>query len=63
MERFHVKNNTEAEGLYQFKMSNRSAAYEIWMLKCTCDVVNIRHLEEAKTRVGGTNKLLRVKVV
>lgn len=32
------------------------------MLKCTCDV-KIHHLEDAKTRVRGTNKLLREKVV
>jgi hypothetical protein len=61
MERFYLKKDTEAEELYQFKMSKRSAAYEIWMLKCTCDIVGIRHSEEAKTTVRGSNRLLRVK--
>ena len=63
MERFHLKIYIEFEELHQFQMSNRSAAYEIWMLKCTCDIVKIRHSEGAKTTVRVSNRLLRVKAV
>ena len=63
MERFHLKKDIEVEGLYQFQVSNRSASYEIWMLKCTCVIVKIRHSEDAKTTVRGSNRLLRVKAV